>query len=108
MANSVIFRTKVVKAVPNWQEGDSNKETERAAQVRYEGDGGVSPDFPLWSSLGGGEGVHEQEVTEQISNKLINSKLSLKLTCLRISLDDAGLLDHPQALRIVCIPAKYI
>ena len=64
LTESVIFRTNVVKTVPEWQEGDSDKETQRTAQVRYEGDGVVGPNFPLWSYCGWAEGVHEQEVAK--------------------------------------------
>ena len=50
-SKSVKFGPNEVQAVPDWQEGDSDKETESPAEVGYEGDGGVGPDLPLYPHI---------------------------------------------------------
>ena len=77
-SKSVKFGPNEVQAVPDWQEGDSDKETESPAEVGYEGDGGVGPHLLLWSYLRWREGEHEQEVTENMRSVNIKGKVHME------------------------------
>ena len=61
----VVSDNQVLQTVPGREERDSDKETERSAQVGDEGDGGEGPDFLLDPDFCGGEAVDEGEVTSK-------------------------------------------
>ena len=60
-----VFCQSEVKAVPECEEGEADKETERAAQLGYEGDGRVDPGLPLTPDICGDVVVaqHEEAAT---------------------------------------------
>ena len=60
-----VFRQSVVEAVPESEEGEADKESERSAELRYEGDGRVDPGLLFVSDISRDVVVAQHEQTAE-------------------------------------------
>ena len=60
-----VFRQSVVEAVPESKEGEADKESERSAELRNEGDGRVDPGLLLVSDISRDVVVAQHEQTAE-------------------------------------------
>ena len=58
-----IFIKNIFPEVPDWQERESNKETQRSSNIGYEGDGRVSPILLFQSAFSAIKAIGEHEIS---------------------------------------------
>ena len=61
----IIFHEEEIQTVPESEEGEADKESERSAELRYEGDGRVDPGLLLVSDISGDVVVAQHEQTAE-------------------------------------------
>ena len=61
----IIFDEEEIQAVPESKEGEADKESERSAELRYEGDGRVDPGLLLVSDISRDVVVAQHEQTAE-------------------------------------------